>query len=280
MAERRMFAKSIIDSDAFLTMPISSQLLYFHLCMRADDDGFVNNPRSIQKMIGSNDDDYGILIKKRFIFPFENGVVVIKHWRIHNLIQSDRYIETKYLEEKSMLGIKENKAYTLVEENENCTPLLIGEGVQTQPETECIHDVSTPLPQVRLGKDSIGKNKKENKKRKSKADLTIEDIPKSYISILDSYQIDGELKEAFMYFILMRLKANSKFTEHALDLTIRNARKMYPNDERMQIECVNQSVEHGWLTIYEVKNSYKSNTQTVTNSTFATPLEYHYEEDE
>ena len=84
MAERRMFAKTIIDSDAFLDMPLSSQSLYFHLSMRADDDGFINNPRKIQRMIGASDDDLKLLIAKRFIIPFESGIVVIKHWRIHS----------------------------------------------------------------------------------------------------------------------------------------------------------------------------------------------------
>ena len=88
MAERRMFAKTIIDSDAFLDMPLSSQALYFHLNMRADDDGFVNSPKKIQRLIGCTDDDFKLLIAKSFIIPFESGVVVIKHWRINNYIRS------------------------------------------------------------------------------------------------------------------------------------------------------------------------------------------------
>ena len=119
MAERRMFAKTIIDSDAFLDMPHSTQLLYFHLSMRADDDGFINNPKKIQRMIGCADDDLKILIVKNFIIPFESGVVVIKHWRIHNFIRTDRYKETVYQEEKAMLGTKDNKAYTLGIPNDN-----------------------------------------------------------------------------------------------------------------------------------------------------------------
>jgi hypothetical protein len=95
MAEKRMFAKTIIDSDAFLEMPQSTQLLYFHLAMRADDDGFVNNIKSIMRNIGCKEDDAKVLIAKRFIIPFESGVVVIKHWRIHNYIQKDRYKQTK-----------------------------------------------------------------------------------------------------------------------------------------------------------------------------------------
>ena len=142
MAERRMFAKTVIDSDAFLDMPLSTQALYFHLSMRADDDGFVNNPRKILRMIGASEDDFKVLLAKNFLIPFENGIVVIKHWKIHNYIQSDRYKETVYREEKAMLSIKDNKAYTLKK------PL----------DTECIQDGYTTDTQVRLGKDSIGKD--------------------------------------------------------------------------------------------------------------------------
>ena len=113
MAERRMFAKTIIDSDAFLDMPLSTQCLYFHLNMRADDDGFINNPKKIMRMIGSSDDDLKILATKKFIIPFDSGIVVIKHWKIHNYIAKDRYTETKYKEEKSILSLDENNSYTL-----------------------------------------------------------------------------------------------------------------------------------------------------------------------
>ena len=104
MAERRMFAKTIIDSDAFLEMPMSAQALYFHLGMRADDDGFINNPKKIQRMVGASEDDLKLLMAKNFIIPFESGVVVIKHWKIHNYIQADRYKPTVYQEEKAFLS--------------------------------------------------------------------------------------------------------------------------------------------------------------------------------
>lgn len=132
MAERRMFAKTIIDSDTFLDMPLSTQALYFHLSMRADDDGFINNPKKIQRMIGCCDDDLKLLITKHFIIPFESGIVVIKHWKIHNYIQKDRYKPTIYQEEKSMLEAQGNKEYT-----------------------ERIQNVSISETQVRLGKDSL-----------------------------------------------------------------------------------------------------------------------------
>lgn len=140
MAERRMFAKTIIDSDAFLDMPLSTQALYFHLSMRADDDGFINNPKKIQRMVGCGDDDLKLLIAKSFIIPFESGIVVIKHWKIHNYIQKDRYRETVYREEKAMLSTKGNKAYTLLD-------------------APCIHPVSNPDTQDRIGKGRVEEDK-------------------------------------------------------------------------------------------------------------------------
>ena len=112
MAEKRMFTQKIIDSDAFLDMPLSTQALYFHLNMRADDDGFVNNPKRIQRTIGASEDDLKLLIAKRFVIAFENGVIVIKHWRMHNTLRKDRYSPTQYQEELQTLEIKANNAYT------------------------------------------------------------------------------------------------------------------------------------------------------------------------
>ena len=112
MAQKRLFSMQIVDSDAFLDMPMTSQLLYFHLSMRADDEGFVGNPKRVIKMIGSSEDDFKVLIAKRFLLTFESGVVVIKHWLIHNTIRMDRFNPTNYQEEKSTLFLKDNKAYT------------------------------------------------------------------------------------------------------------------------------------------------------------------------
>lgn len=139
-----MFAKAIIDSDSFIDMPTSSRLLYFDLSMRADDDGFVNSPKKIMRMTGASQDDLKMLIAKSFLIPFESGVVVIKHWKIHNYIQKDRYKETLYAEEKAMLCEKENKEYSL--------------------DTDCIHDVSKTETQVRIGEDRerIGEDREDN----------------------------------------------------------------------------------------------------------------------
>lgn len=112
MAKKRMLSLQIVDTDAFLDMPLSTQALYFHLVMRADDEGFIPNVKRIMRLIGCQDDDLKILISKRFILTFESGVVVIKHWLIHNTIRMDRFNETVYLEEKNTLNIKENRGYT------------------------------------------------------------------------------------------------------------------------------------------------------------------------
>lgn len=112
MAEKRMFTQKIIDSDPFLDMPLSTQALYFHLNMRADDDGFVNNPKRICRTIGASEDDLKLLIVKRFAIGFESGVLVIKHWRMHNTLRKDRYNPTQYQEEFARLDVKDNNAYT------------------------------------------------------------------------------------------------------------------------------------------------------------------------
>ena len=113
MAQKRMFTMKIVDSDSFLDMPLSTQCLYFHLNMRADDDGFVGNPRKIMRMIGASEDDLKVLLAKRFLLVFENNIVVIKHWWMHNTLSKDRYHETTYTDEKHQLKLKDNKSYTL-----------------------------------------------------------------------------------------------------------------------------------------------------------------------
>lgn len=145
MAERRMFTEKITDSDAFLDMPSSSQCLYFQLNMKADDDGFVNNPKKIVRSIKVSEDDLKLLIMKRFIIVFESGVIVIKHWRMHNYIRKDRYSATVYQEELAMLDIKDNGSYTIKNDDVN------------QMTTNCQPNDNQWLPQVRLGKVRLGK---------------------------------------------------------------------------------------------------------------------------
>lgn len=149
MAERRMMAKSVIDTDQFMDMPATAQNLYFHLLLRADDDGFLSNVKQIQRMTGTKDDDLRILFAKQYLIPFESGVVVIKHWKIHNYIQKDRYHPSRLPEKEEVevnnYGEWEKKSVSSVS---NMYP-------------DCIQHVS--IGKDRLGKDRLGKDRKDIK---------------------------------------------------------------------------------------------------------------------
>lgn len=151
MAEKRMFTGRITNSDFFKDMPISAQALYFHLGMNADDEGFLNNARSVMRSISASDDDMDILIEKNFIILFESGVVVIKHWKMHNTIQPSRLKETQYTEERSLLAVKENNSYTLkiqsVDELPTNCQQTVGICCQTAAEIR--------LDKIRLEEDSL-----------------------------------------------------------------------------------------------------------------------------
>lgn len=145
MAKKRMFSIDIVGSDAFLDLPYSAQCLYFQLGMRADDDGFVGNPKTIQRIAGTKASDLELLVKKRFLLQFPSGVVVIKHWKINNQIQKDRYTPTVYTEEYQSLYIKDNKAYTEMDKG-------------------CIHSVSEMDTQISIDKDRLDKNSRGGEK--------------------------------------------------------------------------------------------------------------------
>lgn len=148
-----MFTMKVIDSDAFLDMPLSAQALYFHLNMRADDDGFVHNPKRILRMVGAAEDDMRLLIVKRFVIGFERGVIVIKHWRMHNTLRKDRYNPTQYQEELQMLSLKANNSYT---ENPNGNHLA----TTWQPNGNHL------APQNSIGKDRLDKVSIEEEEKK------------------------------------------------------------------------------------------------------------------
>lgn len=156
MAHRRMFSPEIVESEEFLSLSVTSQALYFHLAMNADDDGFIQ-PRLVMRSVGSTEDDLKLLLTKRFLLPCEGGVVVIKHWLIHNMIRADRYKPTRFEEQKNALFIKENKAYT------DRDPIL---GLQNGNHL---------APQVRLGKDSIGNITSAKAEDNIEEDVTIEE---------------------------------------------------------------------------------------------------------
>lgn len=165
MAEKRMFAKSIVESDAFLDMPASSQALYLHLNMNADDDGFVNNPKKIMRICGCAEDDLKLLILKKFIIHFDTGIVVIKHWKINNYLQNDRIKPSVYNYEKSLLYLKPNKAYTLDESKGK--PL-------------CIQNVYNMYPQYSIGEGSIDEIRLD-KISEDKISIEDKDVIKKYL---------------------------------------------------------------------------------------------------
>lgn len=159
MAQRRMFSKTIIDSDNFTELPLPAQALYFHLAMSADDDGFLNCRKRIQKVIGASEDEFKQLLDNEFIISFDSGVVVIRHWQTHNRIQKDRYKPTTFCEERARLYVDDNGVYNLCNASD----------------TECIQDVSKLYTQVSIGKDRVSIDKeREEKERKEKERLTQE----------------------------------------------------------------------------------------------------------
>lgn len=150
MASKRMFSIDVIDTDKFLDMPVSTQALYFHFGMRADDDGFVSSPKKIAKIANCTNDDLRILISKGYVIPFDSGVIVITDWKANNLIKNDRYKTTRYQEEFKKLEVKDGSYIA------NQTVIL--DGIQMEPDWN--QDGTQVEPQVRLGKDSIDKDNK------------------------------------------------------------------------------------------------------------------------
>lgn len=154
MAERRMFAKSIVSSDAFGDMPSSSQLLYFRYGMEADDDGFVINPKQIMRMSGASEDDMRILVARHYIIPFISGVIVIAHWLVHNAIRKDRYKPTQCIEEKKQLRINDKKEYYIADDGvEDGISLWVPDG---KPPDNLL-ETQVSIGEVSIEEDSIGK---------------------------------------------------------------------------------------------------------------------------
>ena len=233
MAERRMFAKTIIDSDMFLDMPLSTQALYFHLSMRADDDGFINNPRKIQRMIGAADDDLKVLIMKRFILPFDSGVVVIKHWKIHNYIRNDRYKETVYKEERAQLELKENGAYT--ELDTTGIPDGIPSDNQTGYQTET---------QVRLGKDIDRIESGEGSKGKKETTHAL------FLRLEPDYIIPDNLKLKLCDWFVYKTERKEAYKEQGMKSLLRQIENnQLTYGEKAVCDLIDDSMANGWKGI-------------------------------
>lgn len=220
MAQRRMISLDVIDTDAFLEMSVSAQLLYFHLNARADDDGFISNPKRIMRAIGTNEDDFKLLVIKKFVIYFDGGICVIKHWRINNFVRKDIYKETKYTNLKRTLFIRENGAYTL---NNN------GDAVPVPDGHFRLDDISVNAPltlrQPSIGKDSIDKNKEEL------------DLPEW----LD--------KKAWNEWVEYRKQIKKKLTA----LTIKKQIKFLSENKKDHIKILENSISNGWTGLFQLK---------------------------
>ena len=265
MAERRMFTEKITESDAFLDMPLSTQCLYFHFCMNADDDGFVKNPKRIQRMLGASDDDSKLLIAKSFTMPFESGVIVIKHWRMHNLLRKDRYKETEYLEEKSMLYLKENGAYTFDETQGKKLPKIGAEieinSLGNQVATNGLPSGNQLAPQDSIGKYSIelDKNSKELEENKenivsmyvSTQESACTHKAESYEEIMDGCGVDKSLR-FYLWEFIKHCQANGHTLINSTLLNIIARLDMaYGDSTSEKIKCLRKAIAGGYFDIKE-----------------------------
>lgn len=235
-----MFTIKIVDSDAFLDMPLSTQCLYFHLNMRADDDGFIGNPKRIMRIIGASDDDLKLLVAKRFLLTFEDGVIVIKHWRMHNTLSQNRYHETQYLDEKSMLKLKENGSYTFSDGMKIDDTKLIEKSARQSDRRVLDEEKTNSGPYLGL---DIDKSKSKTKKKKV------------------YYPNDEKLNQAFLDFMEMRKRIKSPMTDRAITLAMNKLKSLstLPFSESMDanlaIEILEQSTLNSWKGIYPINNN-------------------------
>ena len=270
MAEKRMFTQKIIDSDPFLDMPLSTQALYFHLNMRADDDGFINNPKRIQRTIGASEDDLKLLLAKRFVIGFENGVIVIKHWRMHNTLRKDRYNPTQYQEEMALLDVKDNNAYT--EKVDGNLPATTWQPSGKQLE-----------PQYSIDKNSIDKESTDK-----------DSMPESYDSeppakpvretthtifkrLLPDYILSEELQARMAEWIAYKVERKEGYKEQGMKSLLRqvenNAMKY---GDRAVCELIELCMANGWKGIIFDKLEKQPSRQGYQKQTKADELNDFY----
>ena len=217
MAERRMFTKKVTDDDNFMSLSSSAQALYLHLSMSSDDDGFCNQVSSSMFKAHASVQDLQALLEKRYIYQFESGVIVIKHWRMANALRKDRYTPTAFQEELSQLGLKDNGSYT-----------WLPNGCQV---------VAERLPQDRLGKDSIGKDSKGK-------------VNKDTVY----YPNDDKLNDAFSDYVAMRKKLKKPMTDKAVDLAIKKLEALSDGDNDVAIKILEQSIMNSWQGLFPLKD--------------------------
>lgn len=234
MAQRRMFSRKITDTDKFIEMPATTQNLYFHLNMNADDEGFVDRVSIIQRMIGASGDDLKLLIAKGFIIPFESGVVVIRHWRIHNYIQADRFQATIYQNEKSQIEYDDTKTANI------------------KPLEQCVQDVYKLDTQVRLGKDSLDKDRLELDKVNNHNNTVPVENKKSLSKIFKDSEI--KLNERHLQMIYEYI-ALDHFTVPMIQYAVERTEDADSTSFNYLNKILKNWKEKGYTTLEEVKES-------------------------
>lgn len=238
MAERRMFAKAIVLSDAFLDMPMSARCLYFTLGMVADDDGFLNSTKSIIRQCGAKESDLKILLENEFLVKFDSGVIAIKDWKVNNLIKKDRYRPTVYTSEREQLYPKDS-------------------GTQVEP---FWNQSGTKMePQVRIGKESIVQDNTPpyNPPSRGAADEVEEERKGKKRKILPP-DIPESIRGAWDAFAEMRRRIGKPMTDYAKHLAYRELCKL-STDPEMQVKILDQSTLNGWQGVFALKED-KANT--------------------
>lgn len=257
MAEKRMFSKRVIDTDEFLDMPATAQMLYFHLAMNADDDGFVGKPKTIMRMCRASQDDLTVLLGKQFVISFDSGVIVIRHWRIHNIIRKDMYHPTIYEKEKEMLSLDKSDAYSLEPQDESVTsPLQVRNESVTRSLRVRDESVTSPLQVRNVDKNSIEKVRedkvREDKKRKDKDREDKKRKEDLFETLLPNYQISEPLADKIREYLRYR-KEQHRFTFQEVSLTAflkkaEKAEQQYGSTAVMS--CFDKTISNGWKGVF------------------------------
>lgn len=268
MANRRMFSLEIVDTDKFLEMSLASQALYFHLGMRADDDGFVSSTKKIMSFIGCGTKELQQLIDNKFIILFSSGVVVITDWKKQNYVPSDRYKSTSYTDERNQLEVLKNRYYLKIDNKmqAECNE----KSDDSNMSTECIQTVYKTDTQDRLGKDRLGKvNLGKDKISKDNINKN-----KGSQSSPIYYPNDELLNRAFCDFVEMRKKIKKPMTERAVDLAKKELEKLSVSnitgqmDNDLAIKILNRSVMNCWQGLFPLKEKTNTGSQKGSSTDF------------
>jgi len=238
MAERRMLAKSITDSDEFTALSSAAQALYMHLNLGADDDGFNNQIQLAMFKAHASVDDLKILLAKRYVMQFDNGVIVVRHWRVNNLLRGDRKKDTSYQDFIKQLFITENGEY---------------ESVDNQLTTKCQPTDNQVTPQVRLGKDSIGKDSILPPYNPPLAEK------ETVLSVIENYSAYGKIVSLLKEFVELRQKKKKPLTVRAIKMALNELDKLAGNDDGKKEAIINQTILHAWDSFYQLKGEPKTN---------------------